>query len=241
MINLDSPIMMTAISPCSSFSSSSSSSSPSSSFHRLPSMVGPHYCNNSNHHQSKHNNNEYCHDDSLAWHYRSNHRNNNNRNPTLRRRDQNQYHINKTNASWDSSSSGSSSSNDVLGEKTMGRTSSWSKPLVHRYKRTTISAAAATTLTKRRKHPSPRLLAMLQSDLKVVSPLSTKTANSNNTTKKTRRLEDCQQDIDKLLTSLQSTDFIGQIDLQYHAQYLVPDTITISTTATTSNTTTVAF
>jgi hypothetical protein len=119
-----------------------------------------------------------------------------------------------------------------------------SSPLGGPCSKPTPVSASATMLKKQWKHPSPRLRAILQSDLKLVSPRSfsqiTKSNNNCddhhnvNTNKKKRCLEDYHDDIDKLLTSLQSVVFVGQVDPQYHAQFLVPDTITISNAATAS-------
>ncbi|KAG7370436.1 hypothetical protein IV203_019006 [Nitzschia inconspicua] len=73
---------------------------------------------------------------------------------------------------------------------------------------------------RRTQQHSHRLRAMLQKDLRIVSVSTRNSPNNHNNKKGKLSLSDYKQDIDSLLNSLHSTDFVGKIDPEYHSQYL---------------------
>jgi hypothetical protein len=143
--------------------------------------------------------------DALAW-----------QRPSLRRaRD---ARVNKANACWNTDDlakivAGNAPRNKSLSpirNNNLNSSSSNPKVLLH-------SVAAIKQKRKQQSH-SHRLWAMLQSDLRLVPAVGN--SPNNNTKSNKHSLADFQPDIDSLLSRLQSTDFVGQIDPKFHAQYL---------------------
>jgi hypothetical protein len=101
---------------------------------------------------------------------------------------------------------------------------------------TYLSPKNLSPLFSKRKAQSSRLRQMLKSDLriKVDSPSQledddddepvegSSSNNNNNSCHRSRRvkLDEYQNDIERLLQSLQSTEFVGKIDPKYHSRYL---------------------
>lgn len=107
---------------------------------------------------------------------------------------------------------------------------SWNEPS----KASCPSMNTALLLSKKRKQ-SNRLRQILKSDLLMglkTSPAREGQAGGDNeddeeddVMKRRLRLDVQEDDIQKLLTSLQSTEFVGTIDPKYHSRYLTPPSI----------------
>mmetsp|Transcript_3197 Transcript_3197/g.6014 ORF Transcript_3197/g.6014 Transcript_3197/m.6014 type:complete len:151 (-) Transcript_3197:23-475(-) len=68
---------------------------------------------------------------------------------------------------------------------------------------------------------SSRLRSILKSDLRMRSQSPNRLEDDDGNVKSRRqKLEEYQNDIEQLLTSLHSTEFVGKIDPKYHSKYM---------------------
>jgi hypothetical protein len=116
----------------------------------------------------------------------------------------------------------------VEGQESIGANASWNDSTICS-KGSTSSRAATSSLSspsgqlssKKRKQHSERLRQILKSDFRVLeSPIHEGEGVSGDLIKRRLNLDVQGDDIQQLLKSLQSTEFVGTIDPTYHSRYL---------------------
>lgn len=137
----------------------------------------------------------------IGWHNRN----------TVRMRRAEDHVSNGANASW--TDVGVLPKGALLGPTTSSSSSSSSSQVA------ALDASSGPLCSKKRKQQSNRLRQMLKSDLRMLeSPRPG--GNGGDLMKRRLNLDVHGEDIQQLLKSLQSTEFVGTIDPTYHSRYL---------------------